>query len=123
MSPSHPVEPVTKRKIRFALVGFTLPFMFIYRPELLLLTSDGGLTTAGPVLLAVAVAILGILPLAAAIAGYLFGPLKPPLRAGLLAASALLLLPIPSTTGAGLVLLAICLAVGWRQRETSPLPA
>ena len=102
---------------RFALVGFTLPFMFVYRPELLLLTADGSLAAAGPVLLAVGVAVLGIAPLAAAIAGSLFGPLRPLLRAGLLAASALLLLPIPSTTGIGLAVLALCLGLAWRQRE------
>ncbi len=104
---------------RFASVGFTLPFMFVYRPELLLLSSDGSLAAAGPVLLAVVVAILGIIPLAAAIAGYLFGPLSPGLRAGLLAASGLLLLPIPSTTGAGLVVLAVCFGLAWRQRASS----
>ena len=54
---------------RFALVGFTLPFMFVYRPALCLIGSDG---LSGPplldVLVAVTAATLGIVALAAAMA-------------------------------------------------------
>ena len=78
---------------RFALVGFTLPFMFVFRPELLFMTSSGdtpGLTSVG---IAVTMAILGIVPLAAGIAGYLWTPLSIAVRGGLLLASALLLYP------------------------------
>ena len=78
---------------RFSLVGFTLPFMFVFRPELLLMTPSGdtpGLTSVG---IAVTIAILGILPLAAGIAGYLWTPLSVVTRGGLLLASACLLYP------------------------------
>ncbi len=78
---------------RFALVGFTLPFMFVFRPELLFMTPSGdtpGLTSVG---IAVTMAILGIVPLAAGIAGYLWTPLSIAVRGCLLLASALLLYP------------------------------
>ena len=56
---------------RFALVGFALPYMFIFRPELLMLAADGA--TASPLAIggATLLAVAGILPLAAAISGYL----------------------------------------------------
>jgi TRAP-type uncharacterized transport system fused permease subunit len=78
---------------RFALVGFTLPYMFVLRPALLMLDSEGGSASLADVLTATALAILGILPLAACIAGFLFTRLSWPLRAVLLAAALLLLLP------------------------------
>ena len=36
-----PIMPTAFAAFRFALVGFTLPYMFIYRPELLMLTASG----------------------------------------------------------------------------------
>ncbi|MEM9293517.1 MAG: TRAP transporter fused permease subunit [Acidobacteriota bacterium] len=87
---------------RFALVGFTLPYMFVLRPELLMLDESG--ETAGwlAVLLATAVAVAGIIPFAAAISGYFRGPLGWGLRATLFAASGLLLIPGPSAALVGL---------------------
>ncbi|MDX1387590.1 MAG: TRAP transporter fused permease subunit [Acidobacteriota bacterium] len=76
---------------RFALVGFTLPYMFVYRPELLMLSATGEPAGAGGVALATILAILGIVPFAAGIAGYLIRPLSVPLRIAALASSALLL--------------------------------
>jgi len=78
---------------RFALVGFTLPYMFVLRPALLMLDSEGGNAAIGDVLIATGLAVLGILPLAACIAGYLFARLSWPFRALLLVAAILLLLP------------------------------
>ena len=96
---------------RFALVGFTLPFMFVYRPELLLLmprdtssrasdratsntsldlTQPGNLWELG---LGVGTAVLGIIALAAAIAGYLRRPLALGHRLTLFIAAACLLSP------------------------------
>ncbi|MGI9519484.1 MAG: TRAP transporter permease, partial [Pirellulaceae bacterium] len=101
---------------RFALVGFTLPYMFIYRPALLLM--DGGAwqawmdaetnspekaellsaaNAAWPawteIAIAVGAAVAGILALAAGIAGYLRGRLPTPWRVVLFVAAAMLLLP------------------------------
>jgi TRAP-type uncharacterized transport system fused permease subunit len=55
---------------RFALVGFTLPYIFVFRPELLLLSRRARRPL--DVVLAIAVAVLGIAAFAAALAGYLF---------------------------------------------------
>ena len=65
---------------RFALVGFTLPFIFVYRPELLMLTSTG--ETAGPMVMLVPVLIgtLGVVCFASAITGQLRTALSLPLR-------------------------------------------
>lgn len=60
---------------RFALVGFTLPYMFVYRPALLLMSADGGSASVLAVVWAVTAAVLGILALASAMSGYLLRPL------------------------------------------------
>ncbi|QEG23532.1 TRAP transporter permease [Mariniblastus fucicola] len=55
---------------RFALVGFALPFAFVLKPELLMLTVEN--TAASPLMVAatVAVTLVGIVGLAASIAGF-----------------------------------------------------
>jgi len=78
---------------RFALIGFFLPFLFVYRPQLLMLAADGSPASAFDVALAFTVAGLAILPLAAAIAGYLGHPLGPLPRLLLLVAAFGLLYP------------------------------
>jgi TRAP transporter 4TM/12TM fusion protein len=78
---------------RFALVGFTLPYMFVLRPALLMLDAEGENAAATGVLVATGLAVLGIVPLAACIAGFLFTRLNWPQRALLLLAAILLLLP------------------------------
>ncbi|MFQ5351339.1 MAG: TRAP transporter permease, partial [Thermoanaerobaculia bacterium] len=78
---------------RFALVGFALPYMFVFRPELLMLAGDGGAASPLEIAAAVALALAGIVPLAAAISGYLWRPLTPPWRLAMLVSAALLLLP------------------------------
>ncbi len=87
---------------RFALVGFTLPYIFVYRPELLMLTPAG--ETAGPLAMLVPVAIgtLGVLCFASGITGQLRTALPLPLRLAMFAAAALLLAPGPTVTLAGL---------------------
>ena len=122
------IMPSAFAAFRFALVGFTLPFMFVFRPELLLLTPSGGTPGIATVGIAVAGAILGIVSLAAGIAGYLWTPLSMASRAGLLLASALLLYPgqddfagigISAVNLVGAVLLAVFGLTQWaRSRET-----
>jgi TRAP-type uncharacterized transport system fused permease subunit len=85
---------------RFALVGFTLPFIFVFRPELLLLSPDG-VVTFGEVAQAVAAAAIGIAMFAAAIAGYLLRVAPAWQRALFLLASVLLLAPGPTVLVAG----------------------
>ena len=115
---------------RFALVGFTLPFMFVFRPELLLLTADGGSVRAVAVLAAFGLAILGILPLAAGIAGYFLRPLGMASRFALVVSAALLLFPgsdvhlgsveVSTANIVGLVVLLVVAGFQWRPtKETS----
>jgi len=78
---------------RFALVGFTLPYIFVFRPEILLLSPTGGAPSAGAVAWAVAVATTGVAAFASAMAGYLFAALSRVERIALFGAAALLLAP------------------------------
>ena len=114
---------------RFALVGFTLPYMFVLRPSLLMLAPSGEPAAVLDVLGSLVLAALGILPFAAGIAGYLFRPLSPWLRVLLFAAAALLLVPaghvalggldIPLLGVAGLVIFAFVALTNRRAAPTS----
>ena len=119
---------------RFSLVGFTLPYMFVFRPELLLLAADGDSLTFTAVALAVTAAILGILALAASISGYMFGGMGWALRFVLFAAAMLLLFPgepielgplsVRPFNSAGALILAIAATVNWQSRgKAGPPPA
>ena len=57
------IMPTAFAAFRFALVGFTLPYMFIYRPELLLMDATGAYAGLAEITLAIGVALLGILAL------------------------------------------------------------
>ncbi len=109
---------------RFALVGFALPYLFVYRPQLLMLSSTG--ESAGVLEIAVAFLLvaLGIVPLAAAIAGHLWRPLGAAQRALLLLAALALFYPGDAGALAGLPVSlpnlaggAVLLAVAWSQRR------
>jgi len=101
---------------RFALVGFTLPFMFVYRPVLLLLAPDGspmGWPDLPFLLLGLLSAVMGIVALAAALQGYLWRVLSLPSRLLLAANSLLLVAPNLGgrVSGAGINLLGLALFV------------
>jgi TRAP-type uncharacterized transport system fused permease subunit len=114
---------------RFALVGFTLPYMFVVRPALLMLDSNGQPASIGAIAIATGLAVLGILPLAAGIAGQLFARLSWFARAVLLIAAVLLLLPGRELSGGaasnlwfdgiGLTLLGTVAALNWREGRRS----
>lgn len=89
-----PMMQTSFAAFRFSLVGFTLPFMFVYRPALCLLAPIGGELTAWAVLHALAAAIVGILALAAGLAGYLRRTLSIYQRVAMFVSAALLLAPI-----------------------------
>ncbi len=78
---------------RFALVGFTLPYMFVFRPQLLLLSPDGEQVSVLQALPATLVATLGVLALAAGMAGFFWSRLNPAMRLLFFLAAALLLVP------------------------------
>ena len=96
------IMPTAAAAFRFALVGFTLPYMFIYRPELLMLTSTGDAASWLSMVIPTAIATLGVTCFAAGIAGQLRNPLSFGLRLAVFGAAALLLAPGPSTAVAGL---------------------
>ncbi len=112
---------------RFALVGFTLPFMFVYRPELLLIDSAANPLSAGNVMIAIIAAVLGITALAAGMAGFLFAPLSMTWRIVLFIAAACALapdqqfemlgLPIAVFDVIGATLLCISAGVSWSRRS------
>jgi TRAP transporter 4TM/12TM fusion protein len=89
-----PIMRTSFAAFRFSLVGFTLPFMFVYRPALLLLAPAGGQLTVLAVIHAVLAAAVGITALAAGMAGYLRSRLSTFSRVGMFLAATLLLAPI-----------------------------
>lgn len=60
---------------RFAMVGFALPFSFILRPELLMLTPENTDASVLMIIANVATTLVAILGLASSIAGYAMKPL------------------------------------------------
>jgi len=78
---------------RFSLVGFSLPYMFVYRPALCLMNHEGGPAAPLAVLGAVTGAVVGVTALAAGIAGYLNARLSWPQRLVCFAAAACGLAP------------------------------
>ena len=104
------IMPTGVAAFKFALVGFTLPYMFVYRPELLMMTSTGEpagwLEMLGPV----GIATLGVTCFAAGIAGQLRHPLGFSLRLTVFGAAALLLAPGPTVILAGIGVSAFDLA-------------
>lgn len=104
---------------RFALVGFALPYAFTLKPELLLLSSDGGAAGLFAITVSILIAVLGIVALAASVSGHWFAPLNFWKRAGLLAAAAVFFL---TQSGWGqLGAFVIVAAIGffnWRSRTS-----
>lgn len=89
-----PIMQTSFAAFRFSLVGFTLPFMFVYRPALCLLAPVGGELTLLAVIHAVVAATIGIFALAAGLAGYFSRSLSIIPRAALFISAALLLAPL-----------------------------
>jgi TRAP transporter 4TM/12TM fusion protein len=110
---------------RIALVGFTLPYIFVFRPELLMLRPDGGPAPLLHILQAFTIGALGVLAFAAGMAGHLFRRAGPPIRVMLFLAAALLLAPgpdveliglhVPVLDASGLALLAATAALNGRR--------
>jgi TRAP transporter 4TM/12TM fusion protein len=100
--------------LRLGLAGFILPFMFVYRPALML---EGG---AGEIVFAVLIALAAVLLIAIGLNGFMYRRLSAVEQAGFLVAGALLVLPDVPTTIAGLVLGAILLARQLAARRGGP---
>jgi TRAP-type uncharacterized transport system fused permease subunit len=82
-----------------ASAGFLVPFAFVYGPGLLLIGSPGTIAVA------ILTGLAGVVALAAAVVGWLRGPLGPVDRALLAAAAVALVFPGMWTGGAGLLAL------------------
>ena len=105
---------------RFALVGFALPYAFVLRPELLTLSSDGGTAGVWSIAGSLGMTALGIVPLAASVAGYLLAPLSLWMRLMFLVSGMGFIL-IRSAIWLHLPALIIVLAIGflnWRSRAS-----
>ncbi|GAA4430947.1 TRAP transporter fused permease subunit [Georgenia halophila] len=87
--------------VRLAIAGFIIPFAFVASPALLLIGSPGEIVQA------FVSCLLGVVALAAAVAGYLFSSLRLPWRAVLGMAAVALLLAGTLTDLIGTVLLAV----------------
>ena len=118
---------------RFALVGFTLPFIFVFRPELLMLDPDGGPASLWGITYATTIALLGVVAFAACLAGFLFARVSAAGRVLLGAAAALLLAPgqgievlgirIYLLDASGFVLLVALAVLNWRAARVTMRPA
>jgi TRAP-type uncharacterized transport system fused permease subunit len=101
--------------VRIAAAGFLIPFMFVYEPALL------SIGEWGPIALATATAVVGVMALAASLYGYLLAPLALWQRPVLAVAALLLIKPGFITDLAGFGLLAVVLAMQWvAGRRTAP---
>ena len=89
-----PIMKTSFAAFRFSLVGFTLPYMFVYRPALCLLAPPGTELTWWAVIHAVVAATVGILAFAGGLAGYLRRPLGIVQRAVMFLSASLLLAPV-----------------------------
>jgi len=87
------IMPTALAAFRFSLVGFTLPFMFVYRPALLLMGPNGGPPVFSSVVIAVVAAVVGIFALAIGVTGYFKCQLRLWERLLVFVAAALLLAP------------------------------
>lgn len=91
-----PVMKTSWEAFKVSLVGFTLPFIFVYRPQLLLLDPQTAqLVTLVDVIEPLIVATLGVVAFAAGLAGFLVHRLPAPMRALAFVSAALLLAPGP----------------------------
>lgn len=106
---------------RFALIGFALPFAFVLRPELLMLSPDGAPASFLAIAREVTIILLGTIPLAAGVAGFWFAKLNFWKRTILVAAALTLFLTHSGQHFAWQVLtLVVVVAIGlinWRERQ------
>lgn len=101
--------------VRFAVIKYLLPFLFIFRPETLL---QG---TPLDVAVTLAACLAGTVALSAGFSGWLLGPLHKCARAVTVIAGVLLLWPALAVNLAGLVLVGVVILVTGRGRGISPM--
>ncbi len=103
--------------VRFGIVLYTLPYLFVYSPALLF---QGSLMDTVYVFL---IAIVGVFALAAGVQGFLFQTLNWPKRILLILGSILIFWPAYPVTILGLLLVLFMTIIQWRSRKISdPAP-
>lgn len=112
---------------RLSLVGFTLPFMFVYRPELLLISPTGGPLQGIDVtnlIIGLVASVIGLIALAAALQGFFRKPLSWSIRGLFLASSFLLIAPNVGGRNLGIVInlcgVALFALLVWQLRVQTP---
>jgi len=99
-----PVMATAFAAFRFSLVGFLLPFMFVFRPELLMLDHDGGPAAFIHIAQAFGIAAVGVVAFAVGIAGHYFRLVSKYARGLFFLSSGLLLFPGNTTLWEGFAL-------------------
>ncbi len=124
-----PIMSTAMAAFRFSLVGFSLPYVFVARPQLLMLQADGSAAPLTEILPVFLFALLGVIPLAAGVAGYLFGPMGMVSRGLGLLAALLILYPagavgemsLSPVNMVGLAILTVLAVLSWRgSRQPEP---
>jgi TRAP transporter 4TM/12TM fusion protein len=103
--------------VRFGIVAFIIPYMFVYAPSLLMLGPVWKIVVNG------LTALAGVIMLASALEGHLMGLLNVPVRIFLFALAVLLVYPQPVASIVGLVLFGIFCFLRWvsiRKAEKTP---
>ena len=90
------------KAFQLSLIGFVLPFLFIYRPQLLMLSPSGGTAHGLEVAVAFGLIAVGVVPLAAGLTGFFVTPLGPVARLLMILAAALSFAPVHDDGWAGL---------------------
>jgi TRAP transporter 4TM/12TM fusion protein len=99
---------------KLALAGFIVPFIFIYKPAMLIL--DSGVMD---IVIATGTTVLAVMALAAATEGFLFTKLNWLMRAVMIAGGVLLIFPEGLAIGAGLALMAVAVVYQFMKKRSS----
>ena len=99
-----PMMATAMSAFRSSLVGFFLPFMFVFRPELLMLAQDGGPASIGSIATAFVIAAIGVVSFAVGLSGHYFEEISKRERFLYFLASGLLLFPGNTTLWDGFAL-------------------
>lgn len=99
-----PMMATAMHAFRSSLVGFFLPFMFVFRPELLMLAGDGGPAAIGDITLAFVIAAIGVAAFAVGLSGHYFEAISKRGRIPYFIAAGLLLFPGTTTLWDGFAL-------------------